>query len=62
MTPESRKSGIKTIITRQRLGKHVTAATNSKIELLEAAFSMGSVPMLLGNGCVNTFPQQQIHT
>jgi hypothetical protein len=64
------KLGVSVYVTRQRLGKNVTAATNTQglIELLQASFYMWSVSIkravcrclcipisLLGSGSVNTF-------
>jgi hypothetical protein len=57
---------IPSAVAGQRLGIHVSAATNTrnKKELLDASFSMWSVTYqrslsLQGNGSVNTFPPQR---
>jgi hypothetical protein len=66
------------IVDRQRLGKHVPASVNTHTtieDVLGASYSLPSLSYqmkvcmsvypslsLIGNGSVNTFSQQQIHT
>jgi hypothetical protein len=50
---------VEAVIARQRHGKRVSAAANNDAIIEEAVFS---TRLLLGNGAVNTFPQQRLNT